>query len=197
MKSEQVVSRLLSVVGEDVLPLTSKAVQHGNKIFGAAILNKSNLDLVVAETNEEIKNPMLHGEVSCLNRFWSLPHGTRPEPRQCLFLATHEPCSLCLSAITWSGFDNFYYLFSYEDSRDEFAIPHDLNILKEVFKCEQGSYAPVNAYWQSHHIMELIRQQPEHDRQRLLDYVDDLRHRYNELSNLYQDAKDQHCIPLA
>jgi len=34
------------------------------------------------------------------------------------------------SAITWTGFDNFYYLFSYTDTKDAFNIPHDLKILK-------------------------------------------------------------------
>jgi tRNA(Arg) A34 adenosine deaminase TadA len=33
---------------------------------------------------------------------------------------------MCMSAITWAGFDNFYYFYSHEDSRDSFAIPHDL-----------------------------------------------------------------------
>ena len=59
----------------------------------------------------------------------------------CLFLSTHEPCSLCLSAITWAGFDNFHYLFGYVDTRDAFNIPHDLRILSEVFRIENGDYA--------------------------------------------------------
>ncbi len=113
----------------DLLPLTEQGVAQGNKVFGAAILRKSDLSLVVAGTDEEtlnpLWNPLWHGEISCLNRFWALPK--RPDPKDCLFLSSHEPCSLCLSAITWSGFDNFYYLVSYEDSRDAFKIPHDLN----------------------------------------------------------------------
>jgi hypothetical protein len=28
-----------------------------------------------------------------------------------------------LSGITWSGFNEFYYLFTYEDSRDLFDVP--------------------------------------------------------------------------
>ena len=112
----------------------------GNKIFGAAILLKKDLSLVIAATNEETANPLFHGEISCLNKFWALPAEQRPDPKDCLFFSTHEPCSLCLSGITWSGFDNFYYLFSYEDSRDSFNIPHDLKILDEVFKCEKGEY---------------------------------------------------------
>ena len=42
---------------------------------------------------------------------------------------------------TWGGYDNFIYLFSYEDSRDSFNIGHDLKILKQVFKHDPGGYA--------------------------------------------------------
>ena len=62
---------------------------------------------------------------------------------------------MCLSAITWSGFDNFYYFFSYEDSRDAFSIPHDLRIMDEVFGCSDGGYAARNAYWSSQAIQDL------------------------------------------
>lgn len=37
-----------------------------------------------------------------------------------------------LSGITWGGWDNFFYLFTYEDTRDAFSIPHDIRILEEV-----------------------------------------------------------------
>jgi hypothetical protein len=56
---------------------------------------------------------------------------------------------MCLSAIAWSGLDTFHFLFSYEDTRDEFEIPHDLSILAEVFRCPDGSYADANAYWRA------------------------------------------------
>ena len=60
-------------------------------------------------------------------------------------------------AITWTGFDNFYYLFSHEDSRDSFAIPHDLRILKEVFTLDPGGYNAENAYWKSFSLRRLAR----------------------------------------
>lgn len=43
-------------------------------------------------------------EVACIKKFWELPEEGRPLPSECLMLATHEPCSMCTSAITWSGF---------------------------------------------------------------------------------------------
>ena len=157
--------RILEVIEHDILPLTADGVAKGNKIFGAAILRKADLSLVLAETNNEIENPLWHGEVHALKRFYELPAPARPDTKDCIFIATHEPCSLCLSAITWTGFDNFYYLFSHENSRDSFAIPHDLRILKEVFTLEPGGYNASNSYWTGHSITKLVADLPKAERE--------------------------------
>src|SRR4029077_16128065 len=164
MADISLIERLFDVIENDILPRTVEGIQRGNKLFGAAILKKSDRSLVLAETNNEIENPLWHGEVHCLKRFYELPKASRPDTKDCIFLATHEPCSLCLSAITWTGFDNFYYLFSHEDSRDSFAIPHDLRILKEVFTLEPGGYNAENAYWKSFSLRRLVRELPERER---------------------------------
>jgi tRNA(Arg) A34 adenosine deaminase TadA len=36
----KMVDRLLEVIERDIVPKTAEAVSHGNKLFGAAILNK-------------------------------------------------------------------------------------------------------------------------------------------------------------
>ena len=190
------VSRLLAALRDDVLPLTRDGVREGNKVFGAAVLHGESLELVIAGTNQEVANPLFHGEISCLNRYWALPAKDRPPPTECLFLSTHEPCSMCLSAITWSGFTSFYYLFSYEDTRDEFEIPHDLAMLEEVFRCSDGAYAETNAYWQSHYIMALIEQCPENDRAKWREHVAHLKAEYDVLSSRYQAGKETSDIPL-
>ena len=179
------------------MPLTRRGVEAGNKLFGAAILLKSDLSLVIAETNNEIENPLWHGEMHALKKLYERPRDTLPDPRDCIFLATHEPCSLCLSAITWAGFDNFHYLFSHEDSRDSFAIPHDLKILKEVFTLDPGGYNKTNAFWTAHPIRERIAALPEAERIPLETRVDRIAALYDELSGIYQAQKGDAGIPLA
>ena len=196
MTDISLIDRLFDVIEDDIVPKTAEGVAHGNKLFGAAILKKDDHSLVLAETNNEIENPLWHGEVHCLKRFYEMPKADRPDPGDCIFVATHEPCSLCLSAITWTGFDNFYYLFSHEDSRDSFAIPHDLKILKEVFTLDPGGYNAENAYWKSYSLKRLIRELPEAERQRLEARVGKIAARYDELSAKYQDGKAENDIPL-
>jgi tRNA(Arg) A34 adenosine deaminase TadA len=188
--------RLLDVIERDIVPKTAEGVSHGNKLFGSAILKKDDLSLVLAETNNEIENPLWHGEIHALKRFYEMPREKRPDTKDCIFLATHEPCSLCLSAITWTGFDNFYYLFSHEDSRDSFAIPHDLKILKEVFTLDPGGYNAENAYWKSYSIRRLVRALSEPERARLEARIAKISARYDALSAKYQDSKADNDIPL-
>lgn len=193
----RLVERALAVLREDLLPRTAEGVRAGNKVFGAAVLDKQSLDLVVAGTNEESRNPLLHGEISCLSNYWSVAPEHRPPPADCVFLSSHEPCPMCLAAIAWSGFDNFHYLFSYEDTRDEFEIPHDLAILAEVFRCADGAYAESNAYWTSYSLVDLIAEGSPEEQVRWRDQVDELRTAYADLSDRYQKTKQASAIPLA
>lgn len=194
MSSNTIAARLLEVIEDNILPLTAKGVSMGNKLFGAAILRKSDLSLVVAETNKELENPLWHGEVHTLKRFYEM--GEKPATKDLIFLSTHEPCTMCMSAITWAGFDNFYYFFSHEDSRDSFAIPHDLKILKEVFGLEPGGYRKRNAFWNSFAIADLVETEATAIKAELKVQTARIKAAYDGLSKSYQASKSENAIPL-
>ena len=166
--NEKSLEKILNIFLNEILPLTEKGVAKGSKIFGAAIIKKDDLSVVIAETNNEIENPLWHGEIHALKKFYELDPEKRPNEKDCIFLSTHEPCSMCLSGITFSGFDNFYYLFPYTATNEEFNIPHDLNILNL----------------------------PSSKKEKISNQLDEIKKKYQILSNQYQENKDRNSIPL-
>ena len=189
-------NKILNTFKENIIPLTKKSVESGNKIFGAAILKKEDFSIVMTGANNEIENPLWHGEVHTLKKFYELPKEKRPSEKNCLFISSHEPCSLCLSAITFAGFDNFYYLFPYQSTSDEFNIPHDLNILKEVFNVKEGKYIKKNSYWKSINIISLINELPKEKVKDIMIALNNIKNTYKELSKKYQLNKATNNIPL-
>ena len=184
---------LLDIFIDTLIPETEIAVQKGNKIFGAFIIKKSDLSIVITGTNNEITNPLYHGEISTLFNFFKIKN---LNPKDYYFISSHEPCSLCLSAITWSGFDNFYYFFEYNDTKSSFHIPHDLNILQEVFNIQGGEYNKVNGYWKSFSIIDQIKENEDSNKHNLIKKIDKIKQLYADLSTQYQDAKISNNIPL-
>ena len=184
---------LLDIFIDTLIPETEIAVQKGNKIFGAFIIKKSDLSIVITGTNNEITNPLYHGEISTLFNFFKIKN---LNPKDYYFITSHEPCSLCLSAITWSGFDNFYYFFEHNDTKSSFHIPHDLNILQEVFNIQGGEYNKVNGYWKSFSIIDQIKENEDSNKHNLIKKIDKINQLYADLSTQYQNSKISNNIPL-
>jgi tRNA(Arg) A34 adenosine deaminase TadA len=214
------VSSLLKTAEERIIPLTRAGVSSGSKLFGAAILSRAELAPLTVATNNERLSPLLHGEINCIQQFFASPTITttaatpdgsavaaaaadRPATRDCLFFATHEPCSLCLSGITWAGFGEFYFLFTYEDSRDLFAIPHDIDILQEVFRVPSACpgeteallarrplYNRRNRFFTAKSVAELVGEVEDgEERARLAGEVERVKQLYSGLSQTYQEGK--------
>lgn len=195
-EAARLATRMLDIIENEIVPRTEKGTREGSKLFGAGIFRKDDYSTVIAETNNEKDWPLYHGEVHALKKYWELPKDRRPMPAELIMIATHEPCPLCLSAITWMGIDRFYFLFTYEDSRDEFGIPHDFRMLQEIFRLEGGDYAPVNHYFSSASVADLIARCDEADRTRLEARVGRIKAKYDEMSAVYQANKQASDIPL-
>lgn len=199
---------ILHTMEADIIPLTRAGVQSGCKLFGAAILRRADLQAHTVATNNERVSPLLHGEINCIQEFFTSSSdknsaAPRPETKDCIFFATHEPCSLCLSGIAWAGFREFYYLFTYEDSRDLFAIPYDIDILQEVFRVRapgdtdaslagRALYNRRNKFFEGRSLAELVGEVGDQaERKRWEGEIDRLKAVYGELSATYQEGKSK------
>lgn len=194
---ETLLTRMLDVLENDIVPMTEEGVKLGNKIFGAAVLRKSDYSLVLAETNNEIENPLWHGEVHLLKRFYEMDADKRPPTSELIFLTTHEPCTMCMSAITWAGFDNYFYFFSHVDSKDAFAIPHDLKIMKELYGLDAGGYNHENAFFTAKGIVDGVNMLNGDKKADLLAQISRIAKSYDEMSATYQNSKSENDIPLS
>ncbi|TFY51117.1 hypothetical protein EVJ58_g10730 [Rhodofomes roseus] len=97
------------------------------------------------------------------------------------------------SAITWSGFDNFYYLFTHEDSRDQFDDPYDMKVIQAVFRTpaegesseareRRELYNRKNEFFEATSFAELLEDVTDaHDKDRLGRKTDEMRMTYANL----------------
>ncbi|CRG84129.1 hypothetical protein PISL3812_01456 [Talaromyces islandicus] len=112
---------LCSCIEKDIHPLSATAVSHGSKLFGAAILLRSDLSVVHADTNQERGSPLWHGETWTLKQFFDKPADQRPDVKH--------------------GFDNFVYMYTYEETHHVFECHGDLDIFNDVFNVREGEVA--------------------------------------------------------
>ena len=169
-------SKLLSVMQSAILPITTQQVAAGNKVFGAAVLDKD-WETVLADSNQETTCPLFHGEVKVIYE-WS----KKIPPQQ-----THEPCCMCISSIVWAGFNKCYYFFPYTMTAAQ-GIPHDIQTMHELWGV--ASYRKTNKFISTACIMDLVEDLPEGDEKNALkDQVQGLIATYAELSEKYHKEK--------
>lgn len=175
MHETEKLQSILEVIRDEVLPLTESQVTCGNHVFGGAIMRADTMTSVMVGSNNRIENPLLHGEIDTLNRFFKLP--VRPQSEDLIFVATHDPCPMCAAAIAWAGFKELWVLFDYKDVEAEFEMPVDLMIYKEVFGVD--GVRPNNFFFTKHSLKKAIEESPENDS--LQPILDEIKKRYAAL----------------
>eukprot|EP01084_Bolivina_argentea_P156692 273076_1 len=174
--------KMVETIQNEIFPLTCRQVLEGDLWFGAAIFLDSpndNYPLITIGTNREAtQSPLYHGEISAITNYWALWkdgiqkfdngdfnrefYGDQPHIKQTIFFSTHEPCPMCISAISWNNFPKIYYFFSYEDTKDDFGQPKDIEMFNVVFD-NAGTetdpyYIEENKWWNSIYILDVIQQ---------------------------------------
>lgn len=146
---------IIRAIKERLIPFTEEQVKAGNHVFGGIVLDKSG-NIVTVGSNDRVTNPIYHGEIDTIRRFFA--DKGHPNPAECIFVASHAPCPMCISAIAWAGFHEVWVLFDYEDVKDSFDMPVDLMMYREVFGTDGA--VPENAFFKKYDLRaEAAKQQ--------------------------------------
>ncbi|MFM0069265.1 nucleoside deaminase [Paraburkholderia aspalathi] len=107
--------------------------------FGAVIVNESSGKILARGVNKARENPMLHGEMVAMNEYVS-HHGNRGWADATLY-TTGEPCSMCMSAIVWTGIGGVVWASSIDAIRSSGIGQIDLKA-DEVVSRSTSFYHP-------------------------------------------------------
>lgn len=88
------------------------AAQNQAYPFAAVITNASSGAILARGVNKTFENPILHGEISCMNNYVA-QYGNKNWPDLVLY-TTGEPCPMCMSALIWAGIGGVVYGSSIE-----------------------------------------------------------------------------------
>ena len=175
MHDSEKLQKMLEIIRDEILPLTENEVSRGNNVFGGAILRTDTLTSVMVGSDNSAENPLFHGEIDTLNRFFKLP--VRPDPGELIFLATHDPCPMCAAAIALAGFKELWVLFGYKDIEGTFGVQTDAQVYREVFGVE--GTRPENAFFTKHSLKKAVATSP--DKEALGEILDEIEKRYEAL----------------
>ncbi len=121
MDQEKVFWRMLDVIEDFIVPETRLAVAHGHKIFGAAIVRRSDLSLVVAETNHEGWSPLWHGGVYTIKKFSNLL--TIPILKNVSFSQHMNPVPCAFLPLRGQGFLRFIFFLGMNKQETLLTFP--------------------------------------------------------------------------
>lgn len=194
--------RILDELGGSAYEATKATVDKGNSPFGAAILSNEGpgYPLLYADANQvqTAKTPTAHGEISTINGFFqTVPDAQRLPAADTIFLATHQPCSLCMSGLAFAGFRRVFYAFDYEMSINGGGDAGDILdavVIEEVFTASCGHVDHTNGMFTMIPVQAALQMLPcgndksiaaalRSEQQRF----DNIKEKYAELGRVFQE----------
>ncbi len=77
------------------------ALEHSpDQPFAAVLIDTESGDIVAEGYNRSGENPLIHGEMDALNRYFGSDRSVPPERLQ--LYTTAEPCPMCAGALYWA-----------------------------------------------------------------------------------------------
>jgi tRNA(Arg) A34 adenosine deaminase TadA len=169
------VKMLLEVIRDEILPLTESESARGNAPSGSAILRADTLTSVMVGADNRITNPIFHGDIDAINRFFKLP--VHPPAEELIFLASHDPCPLCAAAIAWAGFKELWVLFDQDAIEPKGSLKTSISMYRDIFGVEGIRHE--NSFFTRHSIKRAVATSPNREELQVL--FDDVERRYAAL----------------
>jgi tRNA(Arg) A34 adenosine deaminase TadA len=91
------------------IELAVKAQEEGAQPYGALIADPASATVVAEGYNAASRNPLWHGETAAIQNLSSTGVNVYEVAPKLELYTTAEPCAMCMSAISWSGFGAVYY----------------------------------------------------------------------------------------
>ena len=93
--------------------LAKESEKNGDAPYGAVIVDPDKNEIIVKGNNHASINPIWHGEMDALNKLSETIDKDgisvyQIAPKLELYTSA-EPCSMCMSALAWSGIGRVYY----------------------------------------------------------------------------------------
>ena len=91
------------------IELAELAVANGAQPYGALIVDPKNQTILAEGVNSATMNPIWHGEMAAIQNFSSKGINVYAVAPSLELYTSAEPCPMCMSAISWSGFGRVIY----------------------------------------------------------------------------------------
>jgi tRNA(Arg) A34 adenosine deaminase TadA len=119
--------------------------------------------------DNRVTNPLFHGNIDAINRFFKLP--VHPPAETLIFLVTHDPCPMCAAAIALAGFKELWVLKGYEDVEQDCSLKESHAMYRDIFGVDGIRHE--NNFFTRRSIRKLVATSTNREElQTLLDCVD-------------------------